>query len=69
MAPYSPITPAIRAELEARLSPGALITDPSLLTEYAGDASHMTYPPEPVVRAGLDDVIHRDAVALSGRVL
>ena len=51
MAPYSPITPAIRAELEARLSPGALITDPSLLAEYAGDASHLKYPPEMVVRA------------------
>lgn len=51
MAPYSPITQAIRAELEARLSPGALITDPSLLAEYAGDASHLKYPPELVVRA------------------
>lgn len=51
MTAYSPITPAIRAELEARLSPGALITEPALLEDYAGDASCLRHLPELVVCA------------------
>jgi D-lactate dehydrogenase (cytochrome) len=51
MTAYSPITPAIRAELEARLSPGALITEPARLEDYAGDASCLRHLPELVVCA------------------
>ena len=51
MTAYSPITPAIRAELKARLSPGALITEPALLEDYAGDASCLRHLPELVVCA------------------
>ena len=51
MALYSPITPAIRADLEARLSADALIADPHLLAEYSTDASPLSYTPELVVRA------------------
>ncbi len=51
MTAYSPITPAIRAELEARLSPSALITEPARLEDYAGDASCLRHLPELVVCA------------------
>ena len=51
MTAYSPITPALRAELEARLSPGALITEPARLEDYAGDASCLRHLPEMVVCA------------------
>ena len=51
MTAYSPITPAIRAELKARLSPGALITEPARLEDYAGDASCLRHLPELVVCA------------------
>ena len=51
MTAYSPITPAVRAEMEARLSPGALITEPALLEDYAGDASCLRHLPELVVCA------------------
>ena len=51
MNAYSPITPAIRAELAARLSPGALIAGAAQLGDYASDASGLRFVPELVVRA------------------
>ena len=51
MISYSPITPALRAELAARLSPGALIDEAALLDDYASDASGLRFVPELVVRA------------------
>jgi D-lactate dehydrogenase (cytochrome) len=51
MSSYTPITPAIRTLIEQQLSPGAIISDPQIITEAASDASKLCYPPELVVQA------------------
>ncbi|WP_028583174.1 FAD-binding oxidoreductase [Desulfogranum mediterraneum] len=48
---YSPISSRIRAEIQAALSPGAVVTDPAELRKYCNDASKLCFSPEMVVCA------------------
>ena len=51
MAPYTPIDDKIKGIVENHLSAGSIVTDPEILAKCAGDASHLRFLPELVVRA------------------
>lgn len=51
MISYSPVTGPIIAQLQSRLSPGAIVTNPAEIEACATDASALHHRPELVVRA------------------
>lgn len=51
MTEYSPIDETIKAAIRQQLGPGAIISDPEILSEYSRDASELRHAPDLVVRA------------------
>ena len=50
MDAYTPVNEKIRNIIENHLGTGSIITDPDTLTQCTGDASHLRFTPELVVR-------------------
>ncbi|WP_419659389.1 GlcD5: (S)-2-hydroxy-acid oxidase (glycolate oxidase), delta subunit [Desulfosarcina variabilis str. Montpellier] len=50
MDAYTPVKEKIRSIIENHLGTGSIVTDPDTLTQCAGDASHLRFTPELVVR-------------------
>ena len=57
MAIYTPITEDLKGSIAEALGAGSIVTDPETLSECAGDASHLRFKPELVVRPqSVDDI-------------